>query len=70
MTAIRKFRKLSALTQKQLGEKIGVGKSTIAMWEAGERKPDIIKLKKLAASLNCTTDDLLEPIYINETEEL
>lgn len=69
MVAIKKFRKLSLLTQEKLADKIGVAKSTIAMWETGERKPDIIMLKKLAAFFNCTTDDLLEPICINEMEE-
>lgn len=64
MTAIYKYRKQAHLTQRALGEKIGVNANTINQYETGIRKPDIIKLKKLAAVLGCTTDQLLEPIEI------
>lgn len=48
-----------------LAEKLGVGKTTISMWETGERKPDIITLKKLSEIFDCTTDALLETIRTN-----
>lgn len=64
MTAIYKYRKENGLTQKQLGSMIGVAQSTITQYETGTRKPDIVTLKKLAAVLHCTTDQLLEPIKI------
>ena len=64
MTAIYKYRKLAQLTQKRLGEMIGVNANTINQYETGARKPDIVKLKKLAVALNCTADDLLKPIVI------
>lgn len=64
MTAVYKYRKKLNMTQKELADKIGVCASTIAMWETGARKPDIITLKKLAAVLETTTDALLEPIKI------
>ena len=64
MTAIYKYRKKAGLTQKQLGDALGVAQSTMAQYETGARKPDIITLKKLAAALHCTADQLLEPIEI------
>lgn len=67
MTTIREQRERLGLTQAELAEKCGVVKSAVSMWETGERKPDIIMLKKLAGIFDCTTDALLEPIE-TETE--
>lgn len=64
MTALYKYRKESGLTQKQLGDSVGLTQPTINQYETGVRKPDIVTLKKLAAVLHCTTDQLLEPIEI------
>lgn len=64
MTAIYQYRKKAGLTQKQLGDALGVAQSTMAQYETGARKPDIVTLKKLALVLHCTTDQLLEPIKI------
>lgn len=65
MLAIRKYREQLGITQAELAEKCGVVKSAVCMWESGDRKPDIIMLKKLAEIFNCTADELLSPI---ETE--
>ena len=62
--ALRDLRIAKGLTQKQLADKLGVSQAAIGMWENGNRKPDIIMLKKLAHYLDCTTDELLEPIKI------
>lgn len=64
MTALYKYRKEKGLTQKQLAEAMGVTPTAITQYETGVRKPDIVKLKKLATILGCTTDQLLEPIKI------
>lgn len=64
MTAIYKYRKEIGLTQKRLGDTVGLAQSTLAQYETGARKPDIVTLKKLAAALHCTADQLLEPIKI------
>lgn len=66
MIAIRKYRRQMGLTQAGLAEILGVSQSTVGMWETGERKPDIIMLKKLTGILGCTADDLLEPIVVKE----
>ena len=62
MTEIKKHRERMGWTQGDLAGRCGVGKSTVSMWETGERKPDIIMLKKLALIFGCTADDLLASI--------
>lgn len=62
MIAIRKYRIENGLTQYELAKKCGVAQSTVAMWESGERKPDVIKLKELSCILGCSADDLLATI--------
>ncbi len=65
MTAIRLYRTKMNLTQKQLADRLQVTASTVTQWENGVRKPNVIMLKKIAAVLKCTTDDLLEPVRID-----
>lgn len=64
MTAIYKYRKAKGWTQRELAERLGVRPPTITQYETGARKPDIVTLKKLAKILDCTTDQLLEPIEV------
>lgn len=64
MTAIYKYRKEKGWTQRELAERLGVKPPTITQYETGVRKPDIVTLKKLAKILDCTTDQLLEPIEV------
>lgn len=56
------LRKNAGLTQRQLADKLGVCSNTISQYELGKRKPDVVKLSKLAMLLNCTVDDLLASI--------
>ncbi len=64
MTALYKYRKKNGITQRELAKMLGVSQPTITQYETGARKPDIVTLKKLAKLLNCTTDQLLEPIEV------
>lgn len=45
---IKKFRKEKGFSQKALGEMLGVGQSTVAMWECGKNSPGYDMLMKLA----------------------
>lgn len=56
---IRKARLAAGLTQQQLGDAIGVNKSTIAGYERGGREPDALKIIGIAKALNVTGDYLL-----------
>jgi transcriptional regulator with XRE-family HTH domain len=69
MAAIRLYREKAGLTQAQLAFSLGVTQAAVAMWESGDRKPDIFTLKRIAQNLNCTTDDLLEVTAESENSE-
>ena len=66
---IKKFRKAKGFSQVVLGEKLGVGQSTVAMWECGKNSPEYATLRKLADLLEvsvsrlCGSED--EPVKVN-----
>ena len=53
------LRKKQNMSQKELSEKIGVSRSTIGMYETGEREPDFETLEALADVFNVNMDTLL-----------
>ncbi len=61
---IKKLRKAAGLTQKQLGEKLGISFQSVAQWETGKRIPKIETLRKIAAALNCDISEIDES-FIN-----
>lgn len=54
---IQKFRKAAGLTQKELGEALGVSSSAVSQWETGGT-PDISLLPAIADRLGVTIDAL------------
>ena len=66
---IKKFRKERGISQKALGERLGMGQSTVAMWECGKNRPEHTTLLKLAEILEvsvsrlCGSED--EPVKVN-----
>ena len=62
MIALKEKRKKKGYTQTQIAKMLGVVPSCVTQWESGVRKPDIVMLKRLAEVLECTADELLEPI--------
>ena len=62
MIALKEYRHKKELSQKKIAEKMGVSPSCVTQWESGVRRPNVVMLKKLAKLLECTADDLLEPI--------
>lgn len=56
---IKSIRESSNLTQEELACKIGIKRSTVAMWESGQSKPRADVLIKLSRILGCTIDELL-----------
>lgn len=60
MSNIQKLRERAKFTQKNLAEKLGVGQSTVAMWESGAQMPRADKLPEIAKILGCTIDELFE----------
>lgn len=55
---IREKRIKLGLTQKELAEKIEVGKTTIGNWETGVSAPDEEKIIKLMLALDCDANYL------------
>jgi|GEM_PF-1728002 len=47
------------LNQKELGEKLGVGQTTVSAWEKGKNEPDNETLHKMAQLFRCSIDYLL-----------
>ena len=45
-TRLKYLRKQDDITQQQLADALGVGKSTISMYENGNREPDFEALEK------------------------
>lgn len=58
---IKYFRKISKMTQGELGEKLGIKKATISHYENGIRTPDQDKLFELAEIFNISIDELFPP---------
>lgn len=63
---LKELRKSRHLTQREVAERLGIGVSTLGMYEVGKREPDLDTLKALARFYNVTVDYLLG----NEDTEL
>ena len=49
---IKKYRKLNKMTQKRLGELVGVSTAAVSNWETGSNSIDIDSLFKVCQALN------------------
>jgi len=56
---LKRIREEKALSQQELAEKLGVGQSTIGMWESNKRTPKLDELNRMARVLNITVARLL-----------
>lgn len=57
---LKKLRKEAGITQKELADKIGVNRATIAGYETKGKEPSYDTLIKIARALNCSLDVLLD----------
>jgi len=57
---IRKYRKSGKLTQKDLGEAIGISNTYLSDIETGRTNPSIKTLKKIAKALDISYIELLK----------
>lgn len=71
---IRRLRKRNKLTQRELGEKLGLKHNTVADYESGANKPSISSLITMSKLFDVTIDELVnnqrEDIISNEWREL
>ena len=57
---IRTLRTAHQLTQVQLAKKLDVSKQTVSNWENDNVPPSVDMLRKIAVTLSCSSDYLLE----------
>lgn len=65
---IREIRKKKKLTQKDLANKAGINKNSIARYERGEVSPTETIIKKLAQALEVYPSELLDDISMQDQE--
>lgn len=65
---IKNTRKAKKLSQRQVGELVGVSYQTIAYWESGSRSPAPIHLTRLAVALGQPEDFFFSRILQQETK--
>ena len=56
---LAEIRKEKGMTQVELADKVGVGKSAVCHWEKDGILPTATNLKAIAKALDCTVDELL-----------
>lgn len=56
---LKELREQKGVTQAELAQALGVGTSTIGMWESTKRTPSAKTLNKLLKYFNCSIDYLL-----------
>lgn len=69
MNRIKNLREECRMTQQELADKIDGAKSTIAMYEKGDRKPSLEVLIKLSEIFNCSIDYILCKTDIRNIED-
>ena len=64
---IAKLRREQGLTQRELGDKVGIGYRSVSKWERGLTSPDISIINELSEILKVTSDELLKGERSNKT---
>ncbi len=57
---LREFRSKSKMTQKSIGDILGVSPQAVSKWELGLSYPDVTILPELSRLLSCDIGDLFE----------
>jgi len=56
---LKELRQEQGISQRKLGEALGVCNQTVSFWENGNREPDLDSLRKIAQYFEISTDFLL-----------
>lgn len=56
---LKKYRESKGLSQEDLAQLLGVGQSTVGMWENGVNMPRMKTLQRITEILEITTNDLM-----------
>ncbi len=57
---LRAYRSIKKLSQRKLGELLGVSARTVSDWECGNTEPDIKTIKEITNVLNVSLDELFD----------
>ena len=57
---LREFRSKSKMTQKSIGDILGVSPQAVSKWELGLSYPDVTILPELSKLLSCDIGDFFE----------
>lgn len=57
---LREYRVLANMTQRELGEKVGVTGQAIGHYESGQRKPTLETAKKIADVFNVSIEEIFK----------
>ena len=57
---IKKYRKIKKMSQSQLGNIVGMSYQQIGQYENGKRSPKIATIKKIAAALGVSVEDIYD----------
>jgi transcriptional regulator with XRE-family HTH domain len=60
MGRLKELRRRQLLTQRELGERVGVSFQTVQSWESGKSQPRLRHIGRLAEVLGVSADELLE----------
>ena len=55
---LKKLREKEGISQRELAKELGVGKTTVSVWESGLTEPNMTSLKKLSEFFNISIDEL------------
>lgn len=58
------------LSQKELGQKLGIVQSAISAWELGRNQPDFAAMRKMARLFHCSIDYLMDTSMKSATRGL
>ena len=58
MIKLKELRRRAKITQKQLAERLGIGQSTLCLWELNRSVPGVRWLQPIAEILHCSVKDL------------
>ncbi len=61
LARLKERRERALLTQDELAKRAGISRATVAAIEAQKAEPQFSTIRKLAAALECSPEDLMEP---------
>lgn len=59
---LRKIRREKGFTQRKLSAALEVSRSTVSMWESGEREPSLDMILQISDLLRVPYTDLIGPV--------